>query len=285
MKKLLQLSFLSLLLLSTVMVSCRKENTIVPPPENIVIQPWFSTIPEFQQGIAKVVNLSGEYNIIAYLDTMQNGYPDRNGRKVPLVNFGTSILQKLHGNTEQLASGVYDVFHFDGATFSLISFIRKAQMMGDISAQTMITIIAFIPLPPIPVADFTPPTEMVALDLSTGDCCKDKVCNPVISINVTWVHVAPCGNYDKSKSGGNKKNELIDMPTGQSYRFDAQISGCPCPGTMTCTITDADGGKSAKSEKGNTAEVFPITAGTYTITFTYIVCGKPYTATFTLKTK
>ena len=151
MKKLLQLSFLSLLLLSTVMVSCRKENTIVPPPENIVIQPWFSTIPEFQQGIAKVVNLSGEYNIIAYLDTMQNGYPDRNGRKVPLVNFGTGILQKLHGNTEQLASGVYDVFHFDGATFSLISFIRKAQMMGDISAQTMITIIAFIPLPPIPV--------------------------------------------------------------------------------------------------------------------------------------
>ena len=127
---------------------------------------------EFRQGILQAINFMGQYNIQAYLDTMPNGYPNKNGRKVPLVNFGSVILEKLQGNQQQVASAVYDVFHFDEATFSLISYIRKAQMVGDISAQTMIDIIATIPLPPSPVAGFTPPVTMVALDLSQHDCCR-----------------------------------------------------------------------------------------------------------------
>ena len=285
MKKLFQISLLGLFMLSTVMVSCRKENGIIPPPDYTAMKFRYTLTSEFQQGVSQAVNLIGQNNIMAYLDTLQNGYPDRNGRKQPLIILASTILQKLHGNAEQIASGVYDVFHFDGATFSLISYIRKSQMMGDITAQTMINIIALIPIPPIPVTGFDPPTEMVALDLSTptGDCCKDNICNPKIDILVTWVHVAPCGNFAKGKSGSAAGNKFTGMPTGQSYRFNAVISGCPCPGVLTHTVTTPAGASYGEaSGKDGSVDILPVTPGTYTITFTYTVCGMTITKTFSL---
>lgn len=285
MKKLFQPAILSLILMGVVLVSCKKDNQISQNQNTEKTQPRYSSLAEFRQGIAQVVNLTGQHQIIAYLDTMQNGYPDRNGRKVPLVNFGYSILEKLQGNTEQVASGVYDVFHFDEATFSLISYLMKAQMVGDISAQTLTTIAANIPLPPIPVAGFQPPTEMVALNLG-GDCCSQNVCNPKIDILVTYTYKAPCGNYQSKVNGYAANNTLTNMSSGIMYHFDAVISGCPCPGTLTSTVT-APAGASYGTSKGKDGSVtiLPVSSGTYTVTFSYTVCGVTVTKTFALTVK
>jgi len=285
MKKLFHLSLLSFMMLGIVLFSCTKDNPGRAYPDFFATHPRYSTISEFQQGISMVVNLSGQYNISAYLDTLPNGFPNREGRKTPLVIIGSTILEKLHGNQQQVASGVYDVFHFDGATFSLISYIRKAQMVGDITAQTMVNILSQIPIPPIPVADFTPPVEMVALDLGTptGDCCKDNACNPKINILVTWVHVAPCGNFAKGKSGYAAGDKFTGMPSGQSYRFTPEISGCPCPGVLTHTVTTPAGASYGEATgKDGSVDILPVTPGTYTITFTYTVCGTTVTKTFSL---
>ena len=204
---------------------------------------------------------------------------------MPLIIIGSQILQNLHGSQEQVQTAVYDVFHFDGATFSLISYIRKAQMAGDISAQAMVDIIALIPVPPIPVANFQPPVEMVGLDLAshTPDCCKDNICAPKINILVTWVHVAPCGNFAKGKSGYAAGNKFTGMPTGQSYRFTPEISGCPCPGTLTHTVTTPAGASyGVGTGKDGSVDIFPVTPGTYTVTFSYTVCGITVTKTFSL---
>ena len=285
MKKSLQLRLLSLLLLGITMVSCQKDNGVPPPPDWTAVQPRYTSMPDFLLGVSQAVNLIGQYNIKAYLDTLPNGFPNLTGRTTPLVIIGSRILQNLHGNQEQVVSGVYDVFHFDGATFSLISYIRKAQMAGDISAQTMANILALIPVPPIPVANFQPPVEMVGLDLAshTPDCCKDNICAPKINILVTWVHVAPCGNFAKGKSGYAAGNKLTGMPTGQSYRFTPEISGCPCPGTLTHTVTTPAGASYGEATgKDGSVDILPVTPGTYTITFTYTVCGTTVTKTFSL---
>lgn len=282
MKKLFQRSILGLILINLSLVSCQKNDPMQVGQNTENAKPRYSTIQEFRKGIADAVNLIQQHQIVAYLDTLQNGYPDRNGRKVPLQNFGSGILQKLHGNTEQVATGVYDVFHFDEATFSLISYLMKAQMVGDISAQTLTTIVAQIPLPPIPVFGFTPPT-IIDIPKVIGDCCTDNVCDPKIDILVTYTYVAPCGNYKKETSGYAVGDKLTNMPGGIMYRFDAVISGCPCPGTLTSTVTAPAGasyGTATGSDGGVT--VLPVSGGIYTITFTYTVCGKTVTKTFTL---
>ena len=282
MKKLFQNLALGIIIMGITSVSCKKDLGIPQDQTPEKVQHIYSSLEEFRQGIAQVVSQIQQQQIVAYLDTLQNGYPNKNGRKVPLANFGYSILEKLHGNTAQVASGVYDVFHFDEATFSLISYLMKAQMVGDITAQGLINITINIPLPPIPVVGFKPPTEMVALNLG-GDCCSQNVCNPKIDILVTTTYKAPCGNYEKKYSGYAANNTLTNMSGGKMYRFDAVISGCPCPGTLTSTVT-APAGASYGAGKGKdgSVTVLPVSGGTYTITFSYTVCGITVTKTFTL---
>jgi hypothetical protein len=282
MKKLIQRAIVSLGLLSFGLVSCQKDNTHQQDQNTINAKPRYSSMEDFRQGITQVADLIQQYHVMAYLDTLQNGYPDRNGRKVPMQSFAYSILEKLNGNAEQVASAVYDVFHFDGATFSLISYLMKAQMVGDISAQTLATIAAKIPLPPTPVAGFTPPT-IIDTPKILGDCCTDNVCNPKIDIMVTTTYKAPCGNYEKKYAGYAANNTLTNMSGGKIYRFDAVISGCPCPGTLTSTVT-APAGASYGTGTGRdgSVTVLPVSSGTYTITFTYTVCGMTVTKIFTL---
>ena len=73
------------------------------------------------------------------------------------------------------------------------------------------------------------------------------------------------------------------MSRGKMYRFDAMIPGCPCPGVLTSIVT-APGGASYGVGKGKdgSATVLPASGGTYTVTFTYTVCDKTITKTFTL---
>lgn len=285
MKKLFKQFSLALLAICITTVSCKKVSTQeemmqTPTSQNGANQNSYSTLSEFNQGIREVINKANQRNVKAYLDTMPNGFPNKQGRTTPLANIGYSIVEKLEGN--QVEAAVYDVFHFDGATYSLISYIRKAQMVGDITPRETMEMIASIPLPPIPVAGFTPPTKPAAA-ATTGDCCKDNVCNPKIDIMVTWVHVAPCGNFAKGKSGFAAGNKFTGMPAGQSYRFNAVISGCPCPGVLTHTVTTPAGASYGEaSGKDGSVDVLPVTPGTYTITFTYTVCGMTVTKTFSL---
>jgi hypothetical protein len=285
MKKLLQRAITGLALMSFSLISCQKDTGIKQDPNAGNAKPRYSTMEEFRQGITQAVNQIQQRQIIAYLDTLPDGYPDRNGRKEPLCNFGFSIIEKLYGNTAQIESGVYDVFHFDEATFSLISYLMKAQMVGDISAQLLADIVALIPLPPIPVAGFDPPKKEDPPAL-TSDCCKDNICVPKIDILVTYTYKAPCGNYQSKVNGYAANNTLTGMKSGVMYRFDAVISGCPCPGVLTSTVTKPAGASYGTGKgKDGSVTVLPVSGGTYTVTFTYTVCDKTVTKTFTLGVK
>lgn len=282
MKTLLFRSIIALLIGGTIIVSCKKNfYSDHSNHQQEQTRPVYSTIAQFKQGISQVVNFIQSYRITAYLDTLPNGFPNINGRKAALSQFGSAILEKLSGNQQQIESGVYDVFHFDEATFSLISFLYKAYLAGDISAQTLVTIVAQIPLPPIPVANFQPPVEMVALNLG-GDCCTENVCDPKIKILVTWTYKPACGNYEKKTSGYAARNTLTHMSGGKMYRFDAEVTGCPCPGTWTSKVEAPAGASYGTSGSGKTVTVLPVSPGTYKITFTYKVCDKEVSETFTL---
>ncbi len=264
--------------------SCKKIEEIIKH-RTIQMKPVYSTVSEFKLNLALVVNQIRSNRIYAYLDTLPNGKPDIYGRKQPLEYFGFDILEKLEGNEQQVRNAVYDVFHFDGATFSLISYIMKAQMVGDISAQTMVNILSQIPLPPIAVVGFKAPEAPVIPIVVKDDCCDD--CNPSIKILVTWTYKAPCGNYEGTTSGYAANNTLTNMSGGKAYRFDAEISGCDCPGgVLTSTVTAPAGAAYATGPTaGGGVMVFPQSSGTYTITFTYKICGKTVTKTFTLSVK
>ena len=278
MKNLVLKTLFVFLALGVIISACKKKQ--VPHPPTYEVQPVYSSLNEFRQGIANVVNQLQANRITAYLDTLPNGYPDIHGRKVPLSQFGYSILEKLGGNQQQIESAVYDVFHFDGATFSLISFIMKAQMVGDISAQTVTAIAALIPNPPFAVVGFQAPVAIVAL--GGGDCCTDNVCNPSIDILVTWAYKPPCGNYEKKISGYAANNKLTHMSSGIMYKFEAEVKGCPCPGTWTSKVDAPAGASYGVSGSGKSVTVLPISSGTYTITFTHKVCDKEVSKTFTL---
>ena len=282
MKKLIQNAILGLVLMSFSLLSCQKNDVSEFWQNAENVKPRYSSITEFRQGIAQVVNLIQQRQIVAYLDTLQNGYPNKNGRKESLANFGSVILNKLQGNAQQVESAVYDVFHFDGATFSLISYLMKAQMVGDISAQSLTDILVNIPLPPIPVVGFNPPT-VIDIPKVIGDCCTDNVCDPKIDIKVTWAYKPPCGNYENTITGFAAGNTLTNMSGGIMYRFDAVISGCLCPGVLTKVVT-APAGASYGSANGSdgSVTVLPVSGGVYTVTFTFTVCGKTVSKTFTL---
>ena len=110
MKKLFQPAILGLVLTGIALVSCKKVDLISKIENTEKLQPRYSTMAEFKQGISQAINLIGQYNVPAYLDTLPNGYPNyQNGRKVPLVNFGSAILEKLYGNQEQVASSRWPV--------------------------------------------------------------------------------------------------------------------------------------------------------------------------------
>lgn len=264
--------------------SCKKTEEF-KNQNSIQMKPVYSSITEFKLGIALVINQIRANGIYAYLDTLQNGKPDIYGRKQPLEYFGFSILEKLEGDEQQIKKAVYDVFHFDGATFSLISYIMKAQMVGDISAQTMVNILSQIPLPPLAMVGFKAPEAPVIPIEVKDDCCDD--CNPVIKILVTWTYKAPCGNYERETSGYAANNTLTNMSSGTAYRFDAEISGCDCPGgVLTSSVTAPAGAAYATGPAaGGGVMVFPQSSGTYTITFTYKICGKTVSKTFTLSVK
>jgi hypothetical protein len=278
-----------LVLLVGLTVSCRKTldslfrtstttTTIVYPP--ITIASTYSTLPDFKQGIAKVSSALQAKNVYAYLDTLPNGYPNPNGRKTPLSTFGYSVLEKLGGNSQQVYSGVNDVFHFDGSTFSLISYIMKAEMVGQISPDTANAIISYIPLPPIPMDGFDPPMEPVIPDTPVYNCCDN--CHPALDILTTSTYVAPCGNYSTTVSGKVVRDKLTNISKGARYRFDGLLTGCDCPGGVWNNSIELPGGHGTIYSNTSGIGVITFLSGTYTVTLSYSVCNKTVTKTLTL---
>jgi hypothetical protein len=288
MKKLFISAALLLLIVSLSLTACKKGficdqiDRITTTVTNYEMKPEYSTVSEFKQGISQVAQQIQYYRITAYLDTLPNGYPNKEGRKVSLSQFAYTILEKLNGNQDQIASAVYDVFHFDESTFSLISYLMKAKMVGEISAQTLAYIVSLIPLPPVSVAFWQPPL-VIANPNNGGDCCTNNVCNPQVKILVTWAYKTPCGNREKKTSGYAANDKLTHMSGGKLYRFDAEVSGCPCPGKWTATVTPPAGASYGEGGSGKSITLVPVSSGVYTITFTYKVCDKTVTKTFTLQ--
>jgi hypothetical protein len=285
MKFLITRTLLVFVALTVLIFSCRKicidelGNTEIVVAE---VKPVYSTVPEFREGIAHVIQLIRDYEIVAYLDTLPNGFPNKNGRRISLLQFATSILQKLDQN--QVQSAVYDVFHFDGKTFSLISYLMKAQMANDITVRNLVYIISFIQLPPIKVEGFTPPVKEVKPAV-VEDCCAKS--NPKMKLLVTWAYKAPCGNYEESVTGYAANNKLNNMSGGKIYRIEAIITGDPCPGgVLTKTVTTPDNASYGEGHpSASSVNLLPVSSGTYTVTFTYKNCGKTVTQTFTLGVK
>ncbi len=232
--------------------------------------PYYSTVSEFKDGLYKAASKIQSYQLRAYKDTLSNGKPDINGRKEPLIYFVQAILEKLQGN--KVEEAVHDVFHFDGATFSLFSYLMKARMVNDISPATLTSILAEIPLPPVPMAGFAPPIVPVAEAVPIVAVCK---CKPKVKIRVTFVYIPDCGNYKKETTGYVVNNKLTNMSSGMYYKIVPEVEGCGCAGTWTHTMTAPAGasyGSGYSGSPANGVNFQGISSGTYTFTFTY-TCG------------
>ena len=259
-----------LFVLGILFISCRKDCYLNHNGE-ITYVPRYSSVDEFKQGIIKVVNMAQQYNVVAYLDTLPNGWPNVNGRKVSLAQLGSVILEKLQGG--QTESAVNDVFHFDGSTFSLISYLKKAEMVNNISPQTMINIFSEIPLPPVAMMYYDPPLKIA---INPVNCC-----DPDFKVRVTWVYKPECGN-SVTKLTGYK--DVKNGDKGAVYRLDPELTQCDCGGTWSYTIDAPANGQYASSiNKYGNVSFTPVTAGTFKITITYkCPCGAVISKTISI---
>jgi hypothetical protein len=271
MSALLKKSLLFLFISGIFFISCRKSCFLLNDKGQITLVPRYSSVDEFRQGMQKVVSLIQQYQVIAYLDTLPNGWPNVNGRKVSLAQFGSLILEKLQGG--QVESAVNDVFHFDGSTFSLISYLKKAEMVNNISTQVLILIISEIPLPPVAMANFDPPLKIA---VNAVNCC-----DPDFTIRVTWVYKPACGNFEKKMTGFK---DVKNGDKGTIYRLDPELTNCDCGGTWTYTVNAPANAQYVSSiNKFGNVTLTPVTAGTYTVTITYTCpCGAVVTKSITI---
>jgi hypothetical protein len=244
------------------------------------LKPYYTPFNDFTGGMEKVVTDIKVNNVYAFLDTLPNGYPDVEGRKNPLYDFASSIMDELNSSNE-IDSGLYDIFHFDGSSFSLISYLMKAQMAENISPQTLISIIDDIPLPPFPVDNYDPPQYVNSPD-TVANCCDS--CRPDVQIHVSWTFKPACGNYVDTVKG-YAANNTLKQSSGRLYRFTPEVRGCTCPGGVWTYTVEAPDGASYGVTPGssiNGVNLLPLSSGTYKVTFTYNVCGKTATKTFTV---
>lgn len=252
------------------------------PPEkqpDVQYEDHLSDTAEFRNSLMRIDSLVNAYGIPAFLDTLPDGMPDCHGPVMPLTQLVKAIIAKTdHGD---LASAVHDVYHFDGSTFSLISYLIKAKLGGVISHQTLIEIMGEVPLPPIEVTAFEPPSCPVPGEPVEPQVC---MCDPKVKIRVSWAYRPNCGNYTREYNGYAAGNTLTNMPRGTVFRLDAEVEGCDCGGTWSHSI-QAVGLTSYgySSSGGNSVSVISESEGTLEITFTYKCgcgCGKQDSKTF-----
>ncbi len=231
-------------------------------------KPLYSTVEEFREKLEIIVGIIKKNKILAYADTLEDGYPDPKGKTFPLIDFINTIIEKIDNN--ELDSAVNDIYHFDDSPFSLISYLMKANMVGSISAQKLTEIAVLIPLPPIIVESFSPPLVPVVNPVIPPPPCP---CKPKIKIKVTWTYRPACGNYTRKTSGYAANNTLTNMRRGALYRVDAEVEGCSFGSNVVSDVTTtASSIGYSKGSGGKTITLISESSGSIKITFTY-KCG------------
>ncbi len=271
MKKLF--SFIPILLIIILLGSCSTKD----PDDDFLMEYRFSTVGELAAALIKIDSLCQAHEVMAYMDTLPNGLPDTNGEVIPL-SLRIGYIYELVMN-EQLIEAVYDIYRFDTEPFSLISFLMKAQMAGNISPAVMAQILVHIPLPPIVVPIFVPPLQPIPAPVCLCD-------NPRVKIRVTWAYGPSCGNNSPQTSGYAANNTLSNMKAGTWFRLDAEMHDCKCPGgiTWTSTVTTTSTSYGYSAPPGPSVGLTSYSSGTFTVTFKGVCAcnGKEATATFTI---
>lgn len=244
----------------------------------------YSTQAEFLAALGEIDELLIAHEVVAFLDTLDNGDPAIEGPQMPLSEFVKGIIAQAEAGEWEAA--VYDTYRFDGTPFSLISYLMKAEMVGNISTATLMDIINHVPLPPIPVPDFVPPLVPAAAGPPPPIC----PCKPEVRIRVTWEYQPKCGNYSKKITGYAAGNTLTGMDRSTVFRLDAEVHGCTGPGTWNQTVDPIPSGVGYAGNGGNKISVIASASATFKVKFTYMCncveqCGRGDEATFTLSFK
>lgn len=236
----------------------------------VVLKDYFSSQREFRSALVAVDSLIRVNKVVAYLDTLPDGEPNRAGRTRPLSEYVYSILAQI--DSGRIESAMHDVFRFDGSPFSLISYLIKAERVRDISPATLAQIVGAIPLPPSPVDNYTPPVVPVPGEVIAPPACP---CAPKVKIKVTWAYRPSCGNYTKEITGYAARNILTGMRRGTVFRFDAEVDNCDEGGTWENRVAIVGlTSYGIASYGGNNVSVIAESAGTFDIWFTYrCQCG------------
>ncbi len=265
-------SFVPILMIILLLGSCSTKEEV----DEFFMEYRYSTIEELTQALITIDSLCQAHEVMAFMDTLPNGLPDPDGEVLPLSLHIGYIFELVASG--ELVLAVYEIYRFDGEPFSLISFLMKAQMAGNISPALMAQILGVIPLPPIPVPVFNPPLKPVPAPVCVCD-------NPRVKILVTYTYEPNPGRYTGELSGYAANNTLTNMRTGTWFRLDAEMHDCRCPGGITWTSTVSTTSTSyGYSPKGQTVGLTSYSSGTFTVTFKGVCAcnGKEATATFTI---
>ena len=266
-------SLITLLLVVILISGCSKKEDVT----EFLMEYRYSTLEEFMTALIKIDSLAQVHEVMAYLDTLPNGEPDPYGEVIPLGQFIEYIIGLVE--VGDLETAVYEVYRFNGHPFSLISYLMKAQMVGNINGNVMAQILMHIPLPPIAVPQFFPPLKPKPQPVCVCD-------NPKVKIKVTWTYKPACGNRVDTISGYAANNTLNNMTTGTWFRLDAEMHDCVCPGGIawsnTVSTTSTSYGYSAPP--GKSVGLTSYSSGTFTVTFKGVCAcnGKEASATFTI---
>ena len=271
--------FVPVLLAIILMTGCLKKEE-EPEEYNVPMEDRYSTIQEFTEALMKIDSLSLANNILAYEDTLPNGLPDLEGQAKPLVEFIGYILGLVE--TNNLEAAIDEVYRFNGNPFSLISYLMKAQMAGNISTTVLINALGILPLPPIPAENFIPPRQpIINPNPPAPATCP---CDPRVKIKVTYSYKPACGNYKKTLTGYAAGNTLNNMRTGVWFRLDAEVEGCDAGGTWTNTVTTTTSSNGYSNPPGKTVGLVSYSSGEFVVTYTYkCSCGCDRSDTKTFK--
>ena len=159
---------LSILIICAAIIGCQESPEAAGPDYSYNMVSYYPAPEEFMGALNELSAWAEENNVMAYTDTLEDGMPNKEGSTMPLVEYIGGITAK--GESGDWAGAADDVYHFDGSPFSLISYLMKAQMVGDITAQQLVDAFAIVPLPPLAIKDFGQPRVVVEQLEPPCDC-------------------------------------------------------------------------------------------------------------------
>jgi len=190
----------------------------------------------------------------------------------------SDILSRLQVILDLLDEGLYEeavhsMFGFDGEPGSFIGFILGMIEQERITMDQGLHVIIAVPLPPVA------PPGIVLPPPAPQPPAQVQLCNPDVTIMVTYSYYPPCKNYETEIIVPDA--EYITISPGTMVRIDATLTGCG-GGNYVWELTPAPGATSyGIASGGDRATFLGNSTGTYKIKVTYNcpVSGKSSTAT------